>query len=76
MKLEIVRTDRVVNFQGRPVRVWHGTTESGHPVELFVAAMTGPGDEKGRHEFEAGLADAGVPHVPVCERERARKAAS
>jgi hypothetical protein len=75
VKLSIERTDRLVTFQGRPVRVWHGTTESGHPVELFVAGMTGPGDEQGRDEFEAGLAEDGAPHVPICERERARKAA-
>ena len=75
MKLQIERTDRLVTFQGRPVRVWHGTTEQGHPVEIFVAAMTGPGDEGWRDAFEAGLAEDGVPHVPLCERERARKAA-
>jgi hypothetical protein len=74
MRLTIERTDRLVTFQGRPVRVWHGTTDTGHPVEIFVAAMTGPGDENGRAAFEAALADAGVPHVPICERERTRKA--
>lgn len=68
MKLTIERTDRLRRFNGRDVRVWHGTTEDGQPCEIYVAAMIGPGTEEARERFEAGLADEGVPHVPMCRR--------
>ena len=74
MKLTIERTDRLVEFQGRRVRVWHGLTESGHPCEVFVASLLGPGEATAADEFAAGLAEVGVPHVPVCRREAARLA--
>jgi hypothetical protein len=75
VKLSIERTDRLVSFQGQTVRVWQGTTETGAPVDVMVANLVGPGDEADRDQFEAGLADEGVPFIPICVRQRAYRQA-
>jgi hypothetical protein len=70
VKLRIERTNRLRRFNGRDVRVWHGTTETGEPCEILVAAMIGPGTEEARERFEGELADEGVPHEPLCRRHK------
>lgn len=76
MKLTIERTDRLTKFQGRECRVWHGTTATGAPCEIFVACMVGPGDETSRDAFEEELAEVGVRHVPLCQRQAAFRGAN
>lgn len=70
MKLSIERTDRLVEFQGRTVRVWHGTSDRGEPCEVFVASLIGPSEES---DFAGELVEAGVPHVPLCQRRAAQR---
>lgn len=39
MKVTLESTDRVVNINGLPARVWQGTTESGIECHAFVTRI-------------------------------------
>ena len=39
MKITIENTDKIVDLNGVPARIWEGTTDSGDPVMCFVTRI-------------------------------------
>ena len=63
MKLTIEATERIVQLNGVPARIWKGTTESGVEVHCFVARIAVP-EEAGSDahaEFERELRSCPEP---------------
>lgn len=58
MKITITSTPVVTEIDGRPCRLWEGVTESGHPCQVFVAAVAAVGNER---EFEKELLSIEAP---------------
>ena len=54
MKIEIESTERIVEFNGAPARLWKGHTESGIPIYCYVVGLS-PDKFDSLAEFENEL---------------------
>lgn len=55
MKATIESTEKIVEFNGIPVRVWEGTTESGIKIHCYITRVAINSSEKKTKEFEEEL---------------------
>ena len=60
MKIEIENTDKVVELNGVPARIWEGKTASGIPVHCFVTRIS-PQSHEGIEDFERELQETKAP---------------
>jgi hypothetical protein len=67
MKITISATNKIVELNGVPARVWEGETEHGVPVHCFVTRVAVPeGLHPSRYEqFEAELTEQQKPSAAV-----------
>lgn len=65
MKITVESTSEIVTISGVPARVWHGTTESGAPVIVFVTRIGVEESAKPEQhaEFERELENASTPRL-------------
>ena len=64
MKIEIENTDKIVDLNGVPARVWEGKTASGIPVHCFVTRIS-PQSHEGIEDFETELQETKAPSEEV-----------
>lgn len=61
MKITIKSTNKIVELNGVPARVWEGQTESGIKVHCFVTRIDIDHDELRAYEFEKELHETTPP---------------
>lgn len=61
MKATIESTDKIVDFDGIPTRVWEGTTDSGIKIQCFITRVATSADETRLEEFEKELLQCKPP---------------
>jgi hypothetical protein len=62
VKITIENTDKIVDLNGVPARIWEGTTESGVPVTCFVTRIVPrTHDEAVNAQFAAELREEKTP---------------
>ncbi len=62
MKIIIENTDKIVDLNGVPARIWEGTTESGVPVTCFITRIVPrTHDEAVSAQFAAELREEKTP---------------
>ena len=64
MKIEIENTEKIVELNGVPARVWEGQTESGIPVHCFVTRIS-PQSNDNIEDFERELQETKAPSPEV-----------
>ena len=64
MKIEIENTEKIVELNGVPARVWEGQTESGIPVHCFVTRIS-PQSNDNIEDFERELQETVAPSPEV-----------
>ena len=64
MKIEIESTEKIVNLNGVPARVWDGTTDSGIPVHCFITRIS-PQTDKNIEQFEKELMETKAPSASI-----------
>ena len=64
MKIEIESTDKIVELDGVPARIWEGKTDSGIPVHCFVTRIS-PQTHDNIEQFEAELKEQKVPSAEI-----------
>lgn len=65
MRITVESTTEIVTVNGVPARVWHGATEGGTPVIVFVTRI-GVEESAGRERqaaFERELESASTPRL-------------
>ena len=57
-------TDKVIEFNGVPARIWEGTTDQGTPIMAFITRVT-PGEctQAQADEFREALQEVKAPSV-------------
>lgn len=64
MKITIENTDKIVDLNGVPARIWEGETESGVPVTCFVTRIIPrTHDEAVNAQFAAELREEKTPSI-------------
>lgn len=66
MTITITSTEKMVELNGVPARVWEGETESGIPVHCFVTRIAAPADAD-CSQFARELQEHAPPSVDVAE---------
>lgn len=61
MEIKIKNTDKIIQINGVPARLWEGTTESGIKVHCFVTRIAIDKDESRIKEFEKELIETSSP---------------
>lgn len=64
MKLTLENTDKIVELNGVPARIWEGTTESGIPVHCYVTRLAVP-NQADHSQFEQELREERMPSLDV-----------
>lgn len=64
MKITIESTNKTVELNGVPARIWEGHTESGIPVHCFVTRLAVPNDAD-CSQFERELEEHKPPSADV-----------
>ena len=65
MKITIENTNKIVELNGVPARVWEGKTESGIKVHCFVSRIAIDKDELRAVEFERELQETRTPSPEI-----------
>ena len=66
MRITIESTEKIVELNGVPARVWEGESESGIPVICFVTRIMVPETERIDHsEFQRELSEQRPPSAEV-----------
>ena len=65
MKVIIESTTKIIHFNGVPVRVWEGHTESGIKVNCFIARVAIDAKEPNVGEFEKELREQKPPSKEI-----------
>lgn len=60
MKITIENTEKIVQLDGVPARVWEGKTDSGIPVICFITRIAVPTDEN-QEQFRRELLEQCPP---------------
>ena len=64
MQIEIESTEKIVELNGVPARVWEGKTKGGIPVHCFVTRIS-PQTNDNLEQFEAELKEQRAPSPEV-----------
>lgn len=67
MKITIKNTNKIVELNGVPARLWEGQTESGIKVHCFVTRIAIDHDELRANEFEKELLETTQPSPKIEE---------
>jgi hypothetical protein len=65
MKITIESTEKIVDVNGVPARIWEGQTESGIPVHCFVTRIAVHKDDPRQEEFQKELLEQKTPSMDV-----------
>ena len=65
MKISIESTEKIVEFDGIPARVWEGETESGIKIHCYITRVAINADEKRTEEFEQELKEQKPPSAEI-----------
>ena len=67
MKIEVTSTEKIVQLNGMPARLWEGKTESGIPVHCFIPliAPTIPPLDARQSEFLVELKQTKPPSAEL-----------
>lgn len=65
MKITIESTNKIVEFNGVPARIWEGMTESGIKVHCFVTRIAIDENETRTTEFEDELSETRKPSAEI-----------
>lgn len=65
MKAKIESTQKIIEFNGIPARVWEGETESGIKCHFYVTRVAISADETRTEEFEAELQQQRPPSAEI-----------
>ena len=64
MKIEIESTEKIVELNGVPARIWEGKTTSGIPVHCFITRIS-PQSNDNIEQFEMELKEQRSPSAGV-----------
>lgn len=64
MRITIESTDKIVELNGIPARIWEGTSESGVPVHCFITRIAAHKDYD-LSQFDRELQEQRVPSADV-----------
>jgi len=64
MQIEIENTEKIVELNGVPARVWEGKTKSGINVHCFITRIS-PQQNEDIEEFEKELQQTRAPSVEI-----------
>ena len=64
MNIQIHSTEKIVELNGVPARVWEGVTESGIPVHCFITRIAVSKDQD-TTQFEAELQEHAAPSAEI-----------
>lgn len=65
MKITIESTNKVVELDGVPARIWEGKTDSGIKVHCFITRIAIDKNEVRTDEFERELQETRTPTVEI-----------
>lgn len=65
MKITVQSTDKIVQFNGLPARIWEGHTESGIPVHCYVTRIAAPNDGRDLSQFTRELNEHAAPSAKI-----------
>lgn len=65
MKAKIESTEKIIEFNGVPARVWEGETEGGIKCHFYVTRVAIAADETRTEEFEQELSKQKAPSPEV-----------
>lgn len=65
MRIRIDSTDKIVELNGVPARIWEGHTESGIAVHCYITRVAVDEKESDLSEFEKELLEHRKPSVDV-----------
>lgn len=65
MKVTIESTDKIIEFNGVPARIWEGETESGIKVHCYITRLAISVEEKRIEEFQQELKQQRRPSPEV-----------
>jgi hypothetical protein len=66
IKLSLEPTDRIVEVNGIPCRIWQGTTDAGVPVHCYITRIAVPTNKPDECErFAAELKESAAPRPEV-----------
>lgn len=65
MKITIESTEKIIDIEGVPARIWEGQTESGIEVHCFVTRIS-PQTHDNIEQFEQELKEQKAPSAAVC----------
>lgn len=65
MKITITSTEKIVQLNGVPARVWEGETESGIRLHCFITRVAIDKNEPRVEEFEAELQQHEAPSAYI-----------
>ncbi len=64
MKITIESTDKIVELNGVPARIWEGTTKAGIPMHAYITRVA-VREDADADEFERELAEQKKPSEAV-----------
>ena len=64
MKIEIESTEKIVELNGMPARIWDGKTDSGIPVHCFITRIS-PQTHDSIEQFEKELLEQKPPSAEI-----------
>ena len=65
MKITIESTEKIVELNGVPARIWEGTSESGVKVHCYITRVAIDKNELRVNEFTAELQEHRVPSAEI-----------
>jgi len=65
MKITIESTEKIIEFNGVPARIWEGETQSGIKIHCYITRVAIAADEERSEEFEQELKECRPPSVEV-----------
>lgn len=64
MKIEIESTEKIVELNGVPARIWDGKTDSGIPIHCFVTRIS-PQTHENIEQFEEEFKEQKAPSADI-----------
>lgn len=65
MRITIKSTDKLVQVNGVPARIWEGETDSGIPVHCYVTRIAAPAAGADLTQFERELTEHAAPSAAL-----------
>lgn len=65
MRVTIESTEKIIEFNGIPARVWEGETESGIKIHCYITRVAINADESRIDEFQKELQEQKPPSAEI-----------